>query len=317
MLSCSSLKMELDELSNLTSEVIDQILYKIPIKEAVRTCVLSSVWRYKWATLSHLVFDERCDSTLDHSAFVNIVDRILLLHIGPIHKFKLSHQELAATSDIDRWILHLSRHSIKEFILDVLKGSPYKIPSCLFSCQDIIHLELSTCLLEPPPAFKGFRSLKRLDMQYVTLTQDVLILCCPLLETLTLMNWKGFTLLKIDAPNLRFLSVDGDFEEVILKNTSNLVDVTICLYFDDEGRFLRSSSNLLNFFAHLPQIQSLRLRNCFLEYLAVGALPTNQLPIPCLFLKFLCIHIWLGSLEEILTVLCLMRSSPALEELEL
>ncbi|KAL6212253.1 hypothetical protein ACLB2K_017474 [Fragaria x ananassa] len=48
-------------------------------------------------------------------------------------------------------------------------------------------------------------------------------------------TWKGFTLLKVDAPNLRFLSVDGDFEEVILKNTANLVDVTICLYFDDEG----------------------------------------------------------------------------------
>ncbi|CAL8176956.1 unnamed protein product [Prunus armeniaca] len=51
-----------------------------------------------------------------------------------------------------------------------------------------------------------------------------------------------------------------------------------------------------------------------LQYLAVGALP-GKLPKPCLYLSFLSINISFGDPFEVLAAQCLLRSSPALQEL--
>ncbi|KAK9927744.1 hypothetical protein M0R45_024913 [Rubus argutus] len=177
--------MELNRLGNLPSEVRDQILCNLPIKEAVRTCVLSSNRRYKSAMLKNLVLDGQSEFK-----FANIVDHI-------------------------------------------------------------IHLELNNCLLKLPPTFKGFRSLKSIDIEDVMLAQNAfedLILCSPLLESLTLKRWDGFTHLKINAPNLQFLDIEGVFEDVSLENTSNLADVTIFLDDSvDETKIPGCSSNFSGF----------------------------------------------------------------------
>ncbi|VVA15516.1 PREDICTED: F-box/FBD/LRR-repeat [Prunus dulcis] len=312
-------EMESDRISNLPSDVIEQILSHLPMREAVRTSVLSSNWRYKWAMLRHLVFDDRCVSTQKHITFVDIVDHVLLGHIGPIHKFRLSHRGRPANWDIDFWILHLSRNSIKELILEIWGEYHYRIPSYLFSCQNMIHLELLRCVLKPPPTFKGFRNLKSLVISHVILGQDVfqsLIACCPLLERLTLIEF-DFAHLKIDAPNLQFLVVEGDFWDLIFENTLNLIDV--CVSMDtDVGQIwgCDSSSNLVKFMVHLPHIQRLQIQGFFLKSLAVGAL-SAKLPKPCLYLKFLSIRVDFNDPVEILTVLCLLRSSPAVQELEI
>ncbi|CAI8600596.1 unnamed protein product [Vicia faba] len=65
-------------------------------------------------------------------------------------KFKLSHRELVGVTDIDRWTLHLARRPVKEFVLEIWKGQRYKIPSCLFSCQGLHHLELFNRWIKPP-----------------------------------------------------------------------------------------------------------------------------------------------------------------------
>ncbi|KAL6270670.1 hypothetical protein ACE6H2_027581 [Prunus campanulata] len=266
--------------------------------------------------LRHLLFDDRCVSTQKRITFVDIVDHVLL---GHIHKFRLSHQGGLANWDIDRWILHLSRNSVEEFILEIWGVDHYRIPSYLFSCQNMIHLELFRCVLKPPPTFKGFRNLKSLVISQVILAQDVfqnLIACCPLLERLTLIEF-NFAHLKIDAPNLQFLVVEGDFGDLIFENTLNLIDV--CVSTDTNvGQIwgCDSSSNLVKFMVHLPHIQRLQIHGFFLQSLAVGAL-SAKLPKPCLYLKFLSIWVDFNDPVEILTVLCLLRSSPAVQELEI
>ncbi|KAJ4701867.1 F-box/FBD/LRR-repeat protein [Melia azedarach] len=318
---------ELDKLSNLPAHVIDQILSQLPIKDAVRTSVLSKKWRYKWATIPHLVFDNLCvaissqEQTLVKNKLVNIVDHVLLLHTGPIIKFKLSHRDLLGVSDIDRWILHISRSSIKEFILEIWKGQRYKVPSCLFSCQNLIHLELFNCLLKPPSTFKGFRNLKSLDLQHITLAQDVfenLISSCPMLERLTLMNFDGFTHLNIDAPNLQFFDIGGVFDDVNFENTFHLALVSIGLYVNvkTDQTAPGNSCKLLRFFVHLPHIRRLEIQSYFLKYLAVGNVP-SRLPRPCADLNYLSVRINFNELEENLAALCLLRSSPNLQELEM
>ncbi|KAK4599633.1 hypothetical protein RGQ29_009613 [Quercus rubra] len=321
--------MELDEISNLPGHVVDQILSQLSIREAVRTSVLSSKWRYKWATLPNLVFDNECysfsslDQTAVKSKLVNIVDHVLLLHNGPIYKFKLSHRDLQGISDIDRWILHLSRHSIQEFILEIWKGQRYKMPSCLFSCQHLIHLELFNCLLKPPSTFKGFKSLKSLDLQHVTLAQHVfenLISSCPLLERLTLMNFDGFTYLNIEAPNLQFFDIGGVFNDISFENAFQLAVVSIGLY--DKRQSHANSSNLLKFFVHLPHIRRLEIQSYFLkarpeEQAAVGTVTNikEDNNWSCHQLRLVKILGISGIKPELNFINLLLSTSPALEKM--
>ncbi|KAK7291158.1 hypothetical protein RIF29_06082 [Crotalaria pallida] len=317
-----------DRISCLPGHVIDQILSLLPIREAVRTSILSSKWRYKWAALPNLVFDNQCLPVpyQDHSIIKNklsrIIDHVLLLHSGPIKKFKLSHRDLIGVADIDKWTLHLSRRSIKELVLEIWKGQRYKIPSSLFSCQSLIHLELFNCFLKPPSTFRGFRNLKSLDLQHVTLTQDVfenLISSCPLLERLTLMNFDGFSNLNIDAPNLQYFDIGGKFQDVSFENTFQLAVVSIGLYLNlenSQNTLHGTSSNLLKFFVHLPHLRRLEVQSYFLKYLAAGVVPL-KLPRPCIDLSYLSIRINFNDSKEISAALCLLRSSPNLLDLEI
>ncbi|RXH97438.1 hypothetical protein DVH24_007784 [Malus domestica] len=277
--------MELDRISNVPSDVIRQILSGLPIKEAVKT---------------------------------NIV----------------------ATSAIDHWIRHLSRNAIKELVLEILEGDTYKIPSCLFSYQYLVHLELNNCLLKPPFTFKGFGRLKVLCLDLVTVVQDVLdnlIVCCPLLERLTLTKCDGFNVMTLT----KFFEYDGSFEHVSIMNTLNLAVVCINLVGDGLTWTLPlSSSYLVNFLAHLLHIRRLTIQSeflavmdylpahgCFsifiesdasilLQYLADGDLPV-KLPEPYMYLNFLSMSISFHISKEVSAAQCLLRSTPALQKLEI
>lgn len=266
---------------------MDKILSHLSLRDAVQTSVLSTKWRYRWAALPYLVFDNQSvlvsaqDHTLVKNKLVNIVDHVLLLHTGPIHKFKLSHRDLQGVTDIDRWILFLSRGSLKEFILEIWKGHRYRLPSSVYLFQNLIHLELFNCLLKPPSNFNGFKNLKSLDLQHITMDQlafEYMISSCPLLERLTLMNFEGFSLLNIHAPNLLFFDVGGVFEDVSFKDTFHLAVVSIGLYvniYSAKNVSFGSTGNLIKFFARLPHIQRLEVQSFFLKVCF-----TQSLPVP-------------------------------------
>lgn len=321
-------EVEVDKISNLPGHIIDKMLSHLSLRDAVRTSVLSSKWRYKWITLPHLVFDNQSvlvssqDQSLTKNKLVNIVDHVLLLHSGPIQKFKLSHRDLQGVSDIDRWILFLSRGSFKEFVLEIWKGHRYKLPSSIYFCQNLVHLELFNCLLKPPPTFSGFKNLKSIDLQHITMDQDAfecLISSCPLLERLTLMNFDGFTNLNIHAPNLLFFDIGGVFDNVNFQDTFHLAVVSIGLYTNtayDRSLTFGSAGNLIKFFAHLPRIQRLEVQSYFLKYLTAGKVP-GRLSAPCIELSFLSLRINFNDVEENLAALCLLRSAPNLQELEM
>ncbi|XP_050369100.1 F-box/FBD/LRR-repeat protein At1g13570-like [Argentina anserina] len=220
-------KLELDRISNLPDDLTQQILSYLPFKEAGRTSILSRHWRFQWAMLPSLAFDLFIDDPY-------VVDHVLLLHDGPIHSFKPSTKYAMDIIAMDRWIRHLSKTPIKQFIVKGYKRSrlyrPYVVPSSLFSCQHLTHLELSNCSLSLPPTFKGFRNLKTLDIQRAIVPQlelEKLIVYSLLLERLTVCHLKDIARLKIDAPNLQFLKVGEEFEDVELVNTLNLVHVSL------------------------------------------------------------------------------------------
>ncbi|GAU38300.1 hypothetical protein TSUD_157850 [Trifolium subterraneum] len=266
---------EPDRISCLPGHVTDQILSLLPIEEAVQTSVLSSKWRNKWHTIPNLVFDPHCVAE-----YPSIVDHVLLLHSGPINKFEISDRDRvpvnsSVATDIDRWILHLIRNSVKELVLDlVLMGERYKIPWCLFSCQSLDRLELYSCLLKPPTTFEGLRNLTSLDLDHVTITQDDLekfISGCPQLENLMLTDIDNITQLNIHAPNLKDFDILGVVPVELPAPCICLDDLSLCINFEDLREIsaalclLRSSPNLqkLDISARIEEETDLLTPTCY------------------------------------------------------
>lgn len=315
-----------DRLSNLPKNVTEAILMCLPLRDAVRTSILSHGWRYEWSNLPQVVFDKHhfpfCENqtqTEYDSKLVKIVDQVLLLHRGPIHKFKLS-TDLERCTDIDRWILFLSRNGIREFIVDKWRGQMYKVPSCLFSCQEITHLELYKCTLIPPASFRGFSSLTSLDLQVVVFSNDgleSLISNCPLLNKLKLRYIDGCTHLKLCAPSLVDISVEGAFENLCFEKTPVLVKASIKLLGNDEYQSFAHGSvcKLINILGYLPSIRRLDLLDHTLQIWAAGDVPI-RLPTTCQ-LKHLSIDINFEDMQAMLAALCIFRSSTVLQKLDI
>ncbi|KAF8024306.1 hypothetical protein BT93_F1481 [Corymbia citriodora subsp. variegata] len=320
---------QLDKISQLPRDVTDQILSRLPIKEAVRTSILSRKWRYKWSSIPQLVFDDQCTSAggvssllpFRHENFVKIIGKVLLLRTGPVQKFKLSHKEFFASSDIDHWILHLSRVSIKEIVLDIWRGQYYKIPTSLFNYQDLIRLKLYKCLVKIPSTFERFKNLENLDLQYVELSPDGLeglISRCPKPKHLRLKNLKGIARVIVRARNLELLDLRGAFQDIAFGFMRHLKSVRVGftdVIVNKHGPGHASPSNLRELFRHLPKIQSLKLENYTLKYLAVGNVPHTLSNEP-VHLNHLFTCLDFNSVEEILTITYLIRSSPQLKQVD-
>jgi hypothetical protein len=85
---------------------------------------------------------------------------------------------------------------------------------------------------------------------------------------LFLIKVDGFTQINIHAPNIKYVQIRGNFEGISFDNTSQLAKVFVDLisYLNSEtGQSMLHgcSSNLLKFFDHLPNIQSLLISSYF------------------------------------------------------
>lgn len=315
-----------DYISDLPQSIIETILTKIPLRDAVRTSILSSKWRYKWASLTQLEFDDKCCGTLDRALaeinLVKFVSGFLFLHDGPIHRFALSTAYLQCSPDVDQWLLFLSRKDVKELILELGGGEWFRAPSCLFSCRKLVRLELVRCELDPPLSFKGFSFLKHLNLQQVLIAPDAvenLISSCPLLESLTLSYFDSLEL-TIRAPNLKYLILEGEFKDICLENTPMLVAISVAMYMTDDiaEHFGQCSScNFDKFLGGVPALQRLIGHIYFTKYMSIGnTLENTQMTYQQLKVIEL-YQVSFEDMKEIMVVLRLILNAPNLQELQI
>ncbi|KAJ0792916.1 putative F-box domain-containing protein [Helianthus annuus] len=163
-----------DIITNLPEDLLHPILERLPVKDAVRTGVLSKKWRYRWTTMKTLAFDNQFSQqflkigAFRCNEFIRVLNQIMILHNGPIFKIHLHIPNIFLDSfkEIDQWMLILSRNNVRE--LNIVNGNQiYHIPSSMFCCLELRELKLCNCIFKPPLAFKGFPNLQKVLLTYV------------------------------------------------------------------------------------------------------------------------------------------------------
>ncbi|KAJ4776529.1 F-box/RNI-like/FBD-like domains-containing protein [Rhynchospora pubera] len=231
-------ELELDFISSLPDCVLSSILSLLPIKDAVRTSVLSSHWRHLWKATPLRLDDtylrpdnpDRDDGPWGHWTR-QAVSSIFASHHGPIETLCLSH--------FNDWTFHpamelfvesaIQRGSIRQLTLVSKSSVPfstYYLPLSLLNCHSLHQLSLYGCHFPQPLPPSIFPNLKELRLRSVPLPNDLLRILlseCRSLETLHVFFGSIDPVINISSPRLRKLVFKlSYFNELIIKDAPNL-----------------------------------------------------------------------------------------------
>ncbi|XP_058193514.1 F-box/FBD/LRR-repeat protein At1g13570-like isoform X2 [Rhododendron vialii] len=173
-------------------------------------------------------------------------------------------------------------------------------------------------MLKPPPGFEGFPRLISLNFDDVVIADDVLsnlISNCPLLEKLFLYSSTSSHSLEVVGPNLKCVCCDGHFRSICFTNTSCLANVGIYLEAARKELFCSEEeiSSSVVLLESVPVIESLGLDFCYVKGIAASGLPTILNNLKKIWLYDICF----GEQDEVSILICLIRSSPNLEEVSI
>ena len=239
-------RMKEDRISKLPQNLQETILGFLPIQDAVKSSILSTKWRHCWTMIPNLIFDfefvDRIMSKLDGirnpelraHKLVSVINKVLLLHNGPILKFSLTfpavyNTEYGCSKEIiheyiDQWIPLFARKGIKQLTLDESsKLEDFRRHN--LSSLDLTHLTLLRVWFPYTPTLGKFTCLTNLELVDATSNFGKSIFHCPVLEKLTLIICEGLFPNNFCAPNLKRLvqiyrEITSEYSLVGLKNLS-------------------------------------------------------------------------------------------------
>ncbi|CAM8882142.1 unnamed protein product [Rhodiola kirilowii] len=297
-----------DRITQLPDEVREYILGYLTISDAVRSSVLSQKWRYTWtkAVQLNFHFKENMKQKMSVHRYFRLVGRVLLSHVGPIHKcvFKWDGHEKNSNlkGDINACLQTLSRKGIKDL---TIFGREYvhsfELPPSIFDCLGLSSLTLGNCTLQNYISFKGFPNLVRLNLSHVDIIGDILekvISKCPL--EMLYISFCTFCSSEIDsrprknaisAPNLRVLDIVcyyNGLDYSYLKNTPNLKAASF--WMAGEGRVpYDMMSNCYYILKSMPKVEVLTF-DCRLHKNSASDIIPNTVPQLLENLKTLDLH---------------------------
>ncbi|CAM8906836.1 unnamed protein product [Rhodiola kirilowii] len=325
----------MDRISDLPSNIIECILDLLPIRDAVATSILSKGWRHKWTRIPNLVFDnEFFDNVVGirsrrevrmPSQYSNIISKILLLHVGPVHKFVLRIPSSFCNDlklDLVSWMHFISRKEVKE--LTIQAHAEIKLPSYNFNCSELQSLIIAVTRLDlhPPQDFGGFCNLRILGLLGVLDGTQIsnLVSKCPLLERLVISRVADGDTLVIDAPRLLSLCCEFPLNTYLkLKNVRRVtsISLSLSLRIGRLGTSTMKFRDLFDIFCSVPNVVNVTL-SCLhaindMPHDYPTSLPTTLHNLRCITL----LEIDISSPQCILFILCILRSSPNLLKLNL
>ncbi|XP_017245481.1 F-box/FBD/LRR-repeat protein At1g13570 [Daucus carota subsp. sativus] len=276
-----SARFKKDIISELPQNLKETILCLLPIRDAVRTAILSRDWRHCWTTIPQLAFDDIFldsvwDNYLEHFhdeelkmlKFVSVINKVILLHNGPILKFSLScpqdidNDTLVFQDYIDQWIPLLSRNGIKQLTIE---GFMSEHSTALnFSSLNLTHLRLVDFWFPYTPASGGLTCLKYLELIDVVIAEEH-VFDCPVLEKLTLVNCEGLFRMNFRAPHLKYFHQLVSFmtPEISLAGLQNLIQYSFWLSRD--AIVHTKAFNVVKVLSCLPKIEKFSVGMNFIK----------------------------------------------------
>ncbi|CBI32913.3 unnamed protein product, partial [Vitis vinifera] len=187
-----------DIISNLPDELLCHILSFLPTKFAVGTSILSKRWRYLWASVPILDFDD--ELWLNPSTLVELEERIIMFQnfvdgvlrhseVSCIKKFRLGYRD----NNLDNWGVEL--------------------PPMFFICKTLVVVKLSCALFLDIPTTVWLPSLKALHLKSVEYSDDdsiqKLLSGCPVLEELVIEREERDNqwVVNVSNPSLKILRI--------------------------------------------------------------------------------------------------------------
>ncbi|OQU84407.1 hypothetical protein SORBI_3004G046700 [Sorghum bicolor] len=208
------------ELSDLPMEILHSIVSRLPIREAVRTSILSKHWKRVWCcraklkfTFRSLVYKKRSGIprfSISEQVFIQMVDAILKQHSGiGVEKMKVLFSPLNNdhAEHIDRWVQFAVASKTKQLTFDfeaqIPKKESYSFPFQIFNAANGSHLQslkLGSVSLQYPSNIKFLLNLKKLELVDVNIDNDnleLMLSACNVLEFFGISGCKILTSLHI------------------------------------------------------------------------------------------------------------------------
>ncbi|GKV22701.1 hypothetical protein SLEP1_g32549 [Rubroshorea leprosula] len=200
-------------INELPDGVLSNIISLLPLKEAVRTSIVSKRWRYIYASISNIDFEFGAIPIANELGFMDFLDR-LFISPGrlPLRKFRLRcirslngreafrhrHHANLDPARLERWVCAAIGLGIQEIYLTFTLNQ-LLLPSSLFTCTTLVALRLRndhSASGFQVPAKVWLPSLKILDL-YNSMcfssddSAERLFSNCPVLEDLVIISYMG------------------------------------------------------------------------------------------------------------------------------
>ncbi|XVF56955.1 hypothetical protein PTKIN_Ptkin06aG0162700 [Pterospermum kingtungense] len=302
------LESSIDRISGLPDSILTHILSFLPTKCAVRTCILSTRWKYLYTSVTSLDFDDYYHVSSD--VFMNFVDKVLFsLDTTYIESFRLvcdGVEEDAYAYRICGWISFALQRHVQELHLHIMSGRG-EVPSD-FVDGDSIRRLVSGCLVLEELAIVYFPSQDVSEINISSPSLKRLTMKCDIDCDAGPDGPDVYPNIVIDAPslvNLEFTSVLAG--SCLIVNLHSLVKADLKDLFDFEGFSLQFATNLLK---GISNIQSLSVSPDFLMLFTLCDKPLT------VFSNLVCVEIGVDDSDDLyedFEMTDFLESSPNLE----
>ncbi|XP_077249534.1 F-box/FBD/LRR-repeat protein At2g26030-like [Tasmannia lanceolata] len=324
-----------DRISYLSDDILIMILSRIPLREAVKTCVLSKRWTYLWCSIPYLDLDRNLmigpthmsresDEKDEIGKWVSIVHHILDSRRTPIMSCRIFIEYSEEfTDNFNEIVLFLCENGIQDLYLEE-SATPYiddvfycyQFPTDAYLCQSLKKLTLFRYKVVLPPLFEGISFLTTLTLIEVFITDvdfERFVSSCQLLESFCLDDNLSEQLelrsLRISALNLMSLEIYSTKPTHISLEAAPRLEN---LFYSPNAFSNDSEAGMfVELLMNLGHVESLKLKLFPDTQPLCRMIPTS---LPALNLKKLTLDV---DYDVVLFLPCLLRSCPNLQELNI
>ncbi|XP_010474206.1 PREDICTED: putative FBD-associated F-box protein At5g53635 [Camelina sativa] len=303
---------EEDRISQLPDPLICHILSHLALKEAVKTSVISTRWRSLWLWLPSL---ELAWSKFPNSnAFMSFGDTFLDSNrVSRIDNLNVTIDNDA--SHLTSWIDAAVKRKVQHLDLCCRRLNRYpELPASTYTCETLVSLKLDRADLANAK-FVFLPCLKTLHLESISYPNEAiferLVSSCPVLEELVMVTsvfddnaihfrvfsrslkklkinirkcrYSSCSGVVIDAPLLRFLSINDDLSEslVVINKMHPDAKLDISTSFDftvfDEETISLKRNSIHGFVSQISNVKDMKISRdtvkVICQYSTLGSLP--------------------------------------------